>query len=92
MLLTVKVKNDNEAACAVRAETSANIINPLSVGAASCPSFTLTLCAGVLTASTKLMMMMMMMKHLSSTFTTLGVRDAAVMLKVAATAAAETLW
>lgn len=77
MLLTVKVKNDNEAACAVRAETSANIVNPLSVGAASCPSFTLTLCAGVLAASTKLMMMM---KYLSSTFTTLGVRDAAVML------------
>lgn len=91
MLLTVKVKNDNEAACAVRAETSANIVNPLSAGAASCPSFTLTLCAGVLTASTKLMMMMM--KYLSSTFTTLGVRDAAVMLKAAAAAAAaETLW
>lgn len=90
MLLTVKVKNDKEAACAVRAETSANIVNPLSVGAASCPPFTLTLCAGVLTASTKLMMMMM--KYLSSTFTTLGVRDAAVMLKAAAAAAAETLW
>lgn len=91
MLLTVKVKNDNEAACAVGAETSANIVNPLSVGAASCPSFTLTLCAGVVTALTK--WMMMMMKYLSSTFTTLGARDAAVMLKAAAAAAAaETLW
>lgn len=90
MLLTVKVKNDNEAACAVGAETSANIVNPLSVGAASCPAFTLTLCAGVVTALTK---WMMMMKYLSSTFTTLGAQDAAVMLKAAAAAAAaETLW